>query len=273
MQEITSVAVIGIGTMGEQAVRHLRSAGFTVYARDPDPDREELAADLGAEIVASPQEAADHSDLSLVLVGTESQVNSVVLDPETGLVNSSNHDHIIGISSTISPEQCIELAETAASRGFDVLDVPTCRGEKAAAEADLLVMGGGEPDVFEVARPVLECLAHPENVVRLGEIGAGQVGKAANNTLLWTSTVANFEVLTLADAYGLDLKELRQLLVRSTADNWPLREWDWMHTKWAHKDMAITMAMAAERDESLPLTAVASQLVRRISENEIETVR
>jgi 3-hydroxyisobutyrate dehydrogenase-like beta-hydroxyacid dehydrogenase len=157
--------------------------------------------------------------------------------------------------------------------GIEVIDVPTCRGEQAAEEGDLLVLGGGPEEAFEKAVPVLQQFAAPENVVRFGEVGTGQVAKTANNTLLWTTLVADYEVLRLARAYGLNLEQLRDVLERSSGDNWTLREWDWIYGKWAHKDMKITLEMADQQELSLPLSALTWQLVRDITEEDLNELR
>ena len=154
-----------------------------------------------------------------------------------------------------------------------MIDVPTCRGEQAAEEGDLLVLGGGASATFEAARPVLEQFAATDNVVHFGDLGSGQVAKTANNTLLWANLVANHEVLSLAKAYDLDLELLRDVLERSSGDNWALREWDWLYSKWAHKDMKITMDMAAEQKLTIPLSGLVRQLVQDIDAEDLDATR
>lgn len=269
---IDTIAVIGTGAMGERMVGHLVEGGYDVRAYDVDQNAAAAAERRGATSVESAGRAAAEADLSLIVVGTYDQVKAAMYNKD-GVIPSVEKDHIVAISSTLSPEECITLAEVAESEGISVIDVPTCRGEQAAEEGDLLVLGGGPITAFEAARSALEQFAAPKNVVHFGELGSGQVAKTANNTLLWVTLVANYEVLSLAQAYGLDLNQLREALARSSGDNWALREWDWLYGKWAHKDMAITMDMAAEKGTTMPLSGLIRQLVQEIDDDDLDSTR
>jgi len=273
MVSIDSVAVIGIGVMGEQAVRHFGDGGFEVYAYDVDEAAMDHAEELGATRLDSPGEGARRADASFILVGTTDQVDDVIFGEGGIVARADGSDHVIAISSTVSPEYCTDVGERVTEPGLTVVDVPTCRGEKAAERGDLLVFAGGDEATCEALGPLLECLGAPENVVYLGALGNGQVGKAANNTLLWVGAVANYEVLKLATAYGIDPDELREVLTRSTGDNWSLRNWGWMHTKWAHKDLDIVTGMAVEKDSPMPLTGAAYQLASGLTTDEIDETR
>jgi len=273
MVSIDSVAVIGIGVMGEQAVRHFGDEGFEVYAYDVDEAAMDHAEELGATRLDSPGEGARRADASFILVGTTDQVDDVIFGEEGIVARADGSDHVIAISSTVSPEYCTDVGERVTEPGLTVVDVPTCRGEKAAERGDLLVFAGGDEATCEALGPLLECLGAPGNVVYLGALGNGQVGKAANNTLLWVGAVANYEVLKLATAYGIDPDELREVLTRSTGDNWSLRNWGWMHTKWAHKDLDIVTGMAVEKDSPMPLTGAAYQLASGLTTDEIDETR
>lgn len=269
---VNTIAVIGTGAMGERMVGHLVDGGYKVYAFDGNDSALAAAEDRGAVSASTPGAAAKEADLSLIVVGTSDQVEAVMYGND-GIVPHAEEDHIIAISSTLSPEECIILSEVANQENISVIDVPTCRGEQAAEEGNLLVLGGGPEESFELARPVLEQFASPENVVHFGDLGSGQIAKTANNTLLWANLVANYEVLSLAKTYSLDLEKLRETLYRSSGDNWALREWDWLYSKWAHKDLAITMKMAAQKGITMPLSALVRQLVQDIDEEDLDTTR
>lgn len=268
---ITSVAIIGIGEIGRPAAYHLRDGGFDVTVFDVDHDAVAEFEDTDVAVAESPAAAAARTDLSLIAVGTYPQVEAVLL--EDGILSTAAPGHVVGIVSTISPSQSIHLADAASEHDVEVVDVPVCRGKQAAKDAELLVLGGGDREVFEMVRPAFERLADPEDVVYLGPIGSGQVAKAANNMLLWANVVADYEVLSLAKAWGLDLELLRETLTRSSGDNWPLREWDWQYTTWAHKDMDIVLEMAAEKDVTLPVAGLLSQRIREIDEETLDEVR
>lgn len=268
---VTSVAIIGIGEIGRPAAYHLRNGEYDVTVFDIDPDAVSEFDDTDISVADSPAAAAAETDVTLIAVGTYPQVEEVVLDD--GILSTASSEHVVGIVSTISPSQTIHLAEAAEEHDVEVVDIPVCRGKQAARDAELLVLGGGDPDVFELVRPIFEQLADPEDVVYFGPVGSGQVAKTANNMLLWTNVVADYEVLSLAQAWGLDLELLRETLTRSSGDNWPLREWEWQYTKWAHKDMDIILDMAARKDITLPLGGLLSQRIKEIDEETLDEVR
>ena len=268
---ITSVGIIGIGEIGRPAARHLSDGGFDVMVYDVDPDAVSEFRETDVSIADSPAAAAE-TDLTMIAVGTYPQVQAVVTG-EDGILSGASPGHVVAIVSTISPSQSIEIAEAAGEHDVEVVDVPVCRGEQAARDAELLVLGGGDAEVFELVRPAFEQLAEPEDVVHLGPVGSGQVAKAANNMLLWANVVADYEVLSLAKAWGLNLELLRETLTRSSGDNWPLREWDWQYTTWAHKDMDIVLEMAAEKGVTVPLAGLLSQRIREVDEETLDEVR
>lgn len=269
---IDSVAVIGTGAMGEQMVGHLVDDGYDVYAFDVAESALSAAVERGAEPADSAGKAAANADMSLIVVGTYEQVESTLFNDD-GIVPHTDEGHIVAISSTLAPEECTALATVAQEEGAIVLDVPTCRGEQAAEDGELLVLCGGPAGAFSDVKPVLGQFAATDGVVRFGELGTGQVAKTANNTLLWAALVINYEVLSLAQEYDLDLNQLRAVLERSSGDNWALREWDWIYSKWAHKDMAITMDMAAQKRQTMPLAGLTRQLVQDIDETDLNGLR
>ena len=269
---VESVAVVGAGEMGTPIAGHLDDAGYDVYAYDVAPEARALVAERGATLADSPGEAAAATDLTLVLVGTADQVEAVLCGDD-GVFAHAEAGHVVALGSTLPPCDCETYAEVGREEDIAVIDVPSCRGGGAAERGELLVLCGGPEGPIERAWPVLECFAAAGDVVHLGPIGAGQVGKSANNTLLWACLVADYEVLSLARAYGLDVDELRRTLTRSSGDNWVLHEWSWIHTKWAHKDMAITVNMAMEKGISAPLAGLVSQLVQDIDQADLDELR
>lgn len=269
--QITAVSVVGVGEIGNPVTNHLLDGGYDVTVCDTDQNVLSQFEDTPISVADSPGEAAAETDLSLIAVGTYPQIKSIVYDG--GLFEHADPGHVVGIVSTISPVETIELADLAAEHDLAVLDVPVCRGNQAAVDGELLVLGGGDERVFERVRPVFECYALPGDVVYLGSIGSGQVGKASNNVLLWSNLVANYEVLSLADSWDVDLEVLRDALTRSSGDNWPLREWDWQYIGWAEKDMDIALEMADQKDVTIPYAGLLSQLIRDLDEDNLDEVR
>ena len=118
---IGSVGVIGLGKMGRPIARHLIAAGYDVSGFDPDPDAVSAAAASGVTIGATCADIARASDLILVSVGFEEQVEHAVFAAD-GVLAGAGKTAILAIASTVSPSYMIALARRVEQRGFDVID-------------------------------------------------------------------------------------------------------------------------------------------------------
>jgi 3-hydroxyisobutyrate dehydrogenase-like beta-hydroxyacid dehydrogenase len=258
-----AISVIGLGRMGLPMARHLITAGYQVVGFDVAEARQQAARELGAEVVASAAEAARKSVAALVVVGFDDQVSEAVADPAGGLLAGAAEGFIVAICATVDSATSTSLDKVARDRGVIVVDATLCRGEPAADDATLLVMYGGPQATFERLDPVLSTVA--QDVYRLGEVGAGQVGKMLNNYLLWNSVVANYEALRLGGRFGLDLTALRESLLLSSGNNWALETW--LRSRpmpWAEKDMAIVMRHADEARLPMQSAGLVREEIKRI---------
>src|SRR4029079_5253492 len=102
--------------------------------------------------------------------------------------------------------------------------------------------GGGSPYCLQTAKPIYSTFG--KDYVLLGDIGAGQFGKAMNNFLLWVNGVALIEAGRLAEANGMDLITLREALLISSGASDALKNWENVSFLWALKDMQIVSRMA-----------------------------
>jgi 3-hydroxyisobutyrate dehydrogenase-like beta-hydroxyacid dehydrogenase len=259
---IERVGVIGLGKMGMPMVRHLLAKQHKVFAYDLEPGLMDQAAKLGATACADPAEIAAQSDLIIVIVGFDSEVIDVCESPR-GILSSVREGAIIGVAATVAPETMQRLAKKAGAlnKGIGVLDIPLCRGEAAAHTGGLLLLAGGDKELFEKCRHAFETFA--SDLYLLGGLGAGQVGKMVNNLLLWACTSANHEGLKLGEALGVDSALLREALMKSSGNNWALETWDQpRNMPWAEKDMAIVMQQADNTRLSLPLCGVVREVIK-----------
>jgi 3-hydroxyisobutyrate dehydrogenase-like beta-hydroxyacid dehydrogenase len=157
-----------------------------------------------------------------------------------------------------------KLARRCASRpAVSLLDIPLCRGEQAAERGKLLIMGGGDKDVFDACRPVFAAFA--DAVFHLGPLGSGQVGKMVNNLILWACISANDEGLKLGNKLGVERDALREALVASSASNWALASRiEEQPMPWAEKDMSIVLKEADRLRMSVPLCGVVKEVVKTV---------
>ncbi len=257
--QLGSVGLLGAGRMGMPIIGHLVRKGFTVLVHDVDPAKESAVAERGARFVPSRDEIAAECDTVMVCVGYEEQLREVMLGPD-GMLGTMREGAVVAVLSTVSPEGMGGLSEAAAKYGVHVVDAPVCRGSWAADAGELLSLLGGTPEAVAKFTKVAE--AYSADVVRIGDIGAGQVAKAVNNLILWACLVADHEGLALAHHYGVDIDVLRGALRMSSASNHALDNWNKQTMAWAEDDMKIVSEMAATAGIGLPQSAVNREVCR-----------
>src|SRR5207237_2171598 len=130
---------------------------------------------------------------------------------------------------------CRELAERAAKHDVHVIDAALVRGERGAEEGRLALFCGGPAEVIDCLRSAAAPFA--ADVVRIGDVGAGQVAKTANNILLWACIRADVEALRLGRALGVEPTALRKALALGSGANRPLEDWGKHRLRWPHKDL------------------------------------
>jgi 3-hydroxyisobutyrate dehydrogenase-like beta-hydroxyacid dehydrogenase len=255
-----TIGIIGLGKMGRPLGRHLLRCGYPVMGYDPVAQATEAAARESIQTLPSPAAVASSSDLVILLVGFESQLESALFG-EDGVLAGARDGLAIAIGSTVSPRYVRSLADRLAGRNLTLLDVPSTRGEAAIEAGELLILAGAEEEAFKRWRPVFETFA--TDIFLLGPFGMGQVAKMVNNLILWSCMVANDEGLRLAEALGLDPDLLRSALIKSSAQNWSMstRAED-RPVPWAEKDMMIVLQEADAARLSLPLSGLVKEAIK-----------
>jgi 3-hydroxyisobutyrate dehydrogenase-like beta-hydroxyacid dehydrogenase len=199
---------VGLGNIGKPMAQRLAAAdAVDLWAYDVAPDPVAELAAAGAKAAASVGELANAVDTLCVMVRDDDQVRDVLLQvlrvtdrrpPDRPLT--------VVVHSTIAPDTPASLAETARAHGVRVVDAPVSGGPKGAAEGTLAIMVGGSQEEFEAVRPVLTLMG--SKVVHAGPVGAGTKFKLARNLLHFVAFTAATEAQRLAEAAGLDLVAL-----------------------------------------------------------------
>ena len=259
MAEKEKIGIVGVGRMGQAMARHLIKHGYAVVAQDIEPKALEIVRGMGAETVKTPAEVGKACQFVIVAVGYDEEASAVMLD-KNGLLETMGVGSVIGVSSTCTPEHVKMLAEKAHANGVEVLDAPICRGQMAADTGTMLILCGGKPEVFERGKPIYSTFG--KDYVLLGDIGAGQFGKAMNNFLLWVNGVALIEAGRLSEANGMDLVKLRDALLISSGASDALKNWENVSFLWALKDMQIVAKMADKAGLSMPIAGAIKELVK-----------
>ena len=255
------VGVLGAGRMGLPIIGHLISAGFEVLVYDPDPAKRQPVESAGALTARRPADLAERCATIRACVGYEEQLTEIMLG-EDGLLGQLPAGTLVAVLSTVSPAAIRRLGQAARSYDVDVVDAPVCRGRQAADAGRLLSLLGGTEAATAKFTPVAR--AYSADVIRLGDLGSGQAGKAVNNLILWACLVADHEGLALAQRYGVDIAELRSALQMSSAANHALGNWGNQTMAWAEDDLKIVGDMAAEAGISLPQAALNREISRAL---------
>jgi len=260
MNAIRRIGMLGLGKMGAPMAQHLIAKGYSVAGYDPVDAARRNAAALGVSVLGSPREVAQASDVVIVVVGFDHEVEASLFGAG-GVMEAARAGLIVAIGSTVAPRYAIKLAERLRERQVVLLDAPLARGERAAKEGKLLIFGAGDEQAFEACRPAFSAFA--ADIFHLGAAGAGQVGKMVNNLILWACTSANDEGLRLGEALGVDAQKLREALHRSSAQNWSMDQRSELSgMPWAEKDMAIVLHEADLARLSLPLCGTVKETIK-----------
>jgi 3-hydroxyisobutyrate dehydrogenase len=274
----TRTGFIGLGNIGKpMALRLAASEAIELRVFD-------VAAEPVADLVAAGATAADSvaalgnwADVVCVMVRDDTQVREVLGEV---LADLRPRDSMIPLSfvvhSTVSPTTPAELAEEVGRVcGFavDVVDAPVSGGPMGAADGTLAIMVGASDHGFEAVEPVLSVMG--SKVVHAGGLGAGTQFKLARNLLHFVSFTAATEAARLAEAAGLDVKVLGDVVRHTDAitggpgailhreTTAPIPEGDFWHGVFSHvrtlgeKDLRFALALADELDVEVPLARLA----------------
>jgi 3-hydroxyisobutyrate dehydrogenase-like beta-hydroxyacid dehydrogenase len=231
-----------------------------VIGYDPVARAREQAAARGARGAASARELAQASELVIVVVGFDSEVEEVIFGKD-GVLEGARPGLIVALGSTVAPRYSTRLAARLARRDLVLLDIPLARGEAAATAGKLLIYGAGDSDAFELCRPAFGAFA--SDIFHLGPAGAGQVAKMVNNLILWACIAVNDEGLQLGRALGVDPERLCEALRHGSAQNWAMdTRAERSGMPWAEKDMSIVLEEADRARLSLPLAGTVKETIK-----------
>ena len=274
-----AVGFVGLGNIGKPMAQRLAAAqGVELWVYDvaPDPVAELTAA--GAKAAGSVAELAETVDTLCVMVRDDDQVREV-LGEVLGVSGRRDPDHplTVVVHSTVAPETPESLAEAARPYGVRVVDAPVSGGPMGAADGTLAIMVGGSEEAFAAVEPTLRLMG--SKVVHAGPIGAGTKFKLARNLLHFVAFTAATEAQRLAEAAGLDLVALGDvvrrtdtitggpgaIMHRDTAA--PIPEGDFWHGVFSHvralgeKDLRFAITLAEQLEVDVPLTRLALDLL------------
>lgn len=261
------VGYIGLGLMGKSIARNILKAGFslTVHNRSR-ASVDELVAE-GAQRANSPAEVASRVDVVFTNLPDSPDVEKVALG-EQGIIEGAHPGLIFVDNSTIKPASARLIAAALAKKGVQSLDAPVSGGDIGARQGTLAIMVGGPVDALERVMPVFQAMG--KTVTHVGDSGAGQIAKCANQIMVAAQMVAMGELLVFAQKAGADPRKVVEAIRGGAAQCWTLdvkparifagNRNPGFKAYMQAKDLNIVMESAHEYGAPLPSAAVDSQL-------------
>jgi 2-hydroxy-3-oxopropionate reductase len=203
------IGFIGLGIMGKPMAKNLLKAGHQVVVSSHNQvSAAELTA-AGATTADSPKQIAEQVELVITMLPNSPDVRAVALGAD-GIIDGAHPGLLFVDMSSIAPLVARDIHDTLAEKGIAMLDAPVSGGEPKAIDGTLSVMVGGEQDVFERVKEVLGAMAG--SVVFVGEIGAGNIAKLANQVVVALNIAAVSEALVLSQKAGVSPEAVFQAI-------------------------------------------------------------
>jgi 2-hydroxy-3-oxopropionate reductase len=257
---------IGLGIMGKPMAENLRKNQVALAAFTRSGVPAELTQ-AGAVACDSPAAVAAQADVIFIMVPDTPDVERVLFG-ENGLVAGLREGQVVVDMSSISPIATREFAAKVQAKGADYLDAPVSGGEVGAKAASLTIMVGGSQATFDRVKPLFDMMG--KNVSLIGDVGAGQVCKLANQVIVAATIEAVGEALLLASKAGVDAEKVRAALMGGFASSRILEVHGERMTKRTfnpgfrielhQKDLNLALSTAQALGVSLPNTATCQAL-------------
>ncbi len=264
---MTTIAFIGLGSMGLPMAKNLLAQGLTVRGFDVREEALEGLERAGGVRAGSPADAASGADLLLLMVVDAAQAEAVLF--EDGALESLPDGGVVALMATCPPGAVVSIAGRVLSAGRRFLDAPVSGGVVGARNAALTIMASAPKGTFEAAKPVLDALG--DKVFHVGEeAGQGAMVKTVNQLLCGVHIAVLAEAFALAAKVGVDLEILLRILGGSSASSWMLKDRGPRMLQAAPevtsavdifvKDLGIVLEAGRETKAALPIAAVAHQM-------------
>lgn len=194
------IGFIGLGIMGKPMAKNILKAGYDMTVFDISLDSVENVRAAGARVAPSSKEVAAVSDVIITMLPNSPHVREAVCG-ENGVLVGMKPGTIVVDMSSIAPGTSRELCKVIEEKGGEMLDAPVSGGQEKAEKGTLAIMVGGKETVYNEIKEILDVMGKSNYV---GEIGAGQVTKLVNQTIVAVNIAAVAEGLAFAKKAGVD---------------------------------------------------------------------
>ncbi|WP_338825031.1 2-hydroxy-3-oxopropionate reductase [Moorella humiferrea] len=265
------IGFIGLGIMGKPMSKNLIKAGYQLVVYDIVKEAVAEVVAAGAEPAGSPREVAARCDKFITMLPNSPHVKEVVLG-DNGIIEGAQQGSILIDMSSIDPLVTREIAAKLKEKGIRMLDAPVSGGEPKAIDGTLSIMVGGRQEDFDECYDILKAMG--ASVVRVGDIGAGNVTKLANQIIVALNIAAMSEALVLATKAGVEPELVYQAIRGGLAGSAVLdakaplvmaRKFNPGFRINLHiKDLANALAAGHEVGVPLPLTATVMEILQAL---------
>lgn len=261
------VAFVGLGVMGYPMAGHLARAGHSVAVYNRTGAKAAAwASEFGGSAAPTPRLAAQGAQLVMSCVGNDDDLRSVMLGAD-GVFAGLEPGATVVDHTTTSAEVARELNGAAATLGLQFIDAPVSGGQAGAQNGALTVMCGGDAAAFERVKPIV--MAYARAVTRLGDSGAGQLGKMVNQICIAGLVQGLSEAIAFGQKAGLDMHQVLDVIGKGAAQSWQLDnrgktmvddKFDFgFAVDWMRKDLGLVLDEAKRNGARLPVTALVDQ--------------
>ncbi len=264
---MSKIGFIGVGIMGRPMAGHLRAAGHGLFLVKHRTTLPKELVDAGAVECASSKEVAQQAEIVITMVPDTPHVEAVLFGPD-GVAEGLSAGKTVVDMSSISPIETKSFATRINELGCDYLDAPVSGGEVGAKNAALTIMVGGPQATFDKIKPLFELMG--KSITLVGDNGAGQTAKVANQIVVALTIEAVSEALVFAAKAGVDPARVRDALMGGFAGSRILevhgermikRTFDpGFRIELHQKDLNLALAGARALNMSLPNTAATQEL-------------
>jgi len=261
------IGYIGLGTMGAPMAMNILKAGFPLTVFNRTRSKATGLLDSGAKWADTPAEVASRTEVVFTNLSDTPDVLQILFG-ENGVIDGAHPGMIVVDNSTIKPSASREIFWRFQELGVSTLDAPVSGGDIGAKNGTLAIMVGGEAEALEKVMPVLEAIG--KKITHVGDAGAGQVAKAANQIMVAAQMVAEAELMLFAQKSGVDVGRVIEAIRGGAAQCWTLdvkpqrllagNRTPGFKSRLQAKDLNIVMDTARDYQAILPGTALNSQL-------------
>jgi 3-hydroxyisobutyrate dehydrogenase len=265
-----SIGFIGLGNMGGGMSLNIQKAGYPMVVYDLREEAARPLLDGGARLANSPAEVSSLSDITFTSLPGPKEVEAVATGPE-GVLEGIRPGSIYVDLSSSRPTLIRELEPIFRQKGAHVLDAPVSGGKSGAASGNLAVMVGGDREVFESIKPVLDSFG--DKVFYAGGIGAGSICKLVHNMIGHSVRQAIAEGLTLGVKAGVEPEAVWECMRRGSLGRMRVLHEGLVRSMFrgeyepasfalnlAYKDISLATELAREYDVPMPMTTLAEQI-------------